>query len=70
MVPQIYQKSRSHLEILGIRKVTRSKLHIKDQKILSTTEQNLLAQDLHILANKVCNCKCGFYIQSLLLALR
>lgn len=49
-----HTKSRSHLEILGVKKVTCSKLHIKDPKILSITEQNLVTQDLHILANKVC----------------
>lgn len=38
---QIWQKSRSHLKILGVRSMTWSKLHTEDQQILDATTQNL-----------------------------
>jgi hypothetical protein len=42
--PQIFRKSRSHLEIPGVRRVTLSKFHTEDPQILGTTCQNLVIQ--------------------------
>jgi hypothetical protein len=42
---QIFQKSRSHLKILGARRVTWSKFRTEDPQILGATVQNLVARD-------------------------
>jgi hypothetical protein len=39
---QILQKSRSHLKILGARRVTCSKSHTADPQMLGATVQNLV----------------------------
>jgi len=39
---QILQKSRSHLKILGTRRVTCSKSHTEDPQTLGATVQNLV----------------------------
>jgi hypothetical protein len=44
-VQQISPKSRNDLKILCARRVTRSKFHTKDPKILVTTVQNIVTQD-------------------------
>jgi hypothetical protein len=46
---QIFQKFRSHLKILGARRVARSTVHTEDPQILRATAQNLVA-----LANGIC----------------
>jgi hypothetical protein len=40
---QIFQKSRSQLKILGIRRITSSKFHTEDPQILGATAQNVVA---------------------------
>lgn len=44
--PHIFQKSSCHFKILSTIRVTRSKLHTKDQQILGITVHNLVARDL------------------------
>ena len=39
----VFQKSRSHLKILGDRRVTRSKVRTVDTKVFVATVQNLVA---------------------------
>jgi len=41
MGAQIFQKSSSHIEILGTRRVTQSKFHNKDPQIFGATAQTL-----------------------------
>jgi hypothetical protein len=41
---QIFQKYRSHLQILGTRRVTWSKFHTEDWQILGAMVQNLVTQ--------------------------
>ena len=41
---QIFRKSRSHLKILGARRVIWSKLHREDPQILGATVQNVVAK--------------------------
>jgi hypothetical protein len=45
-VPQIFQKYRLNLKILGVRRVTRSKFHSKDRQILGATLQHLVAREI------------------------
>ena len=40
---QIFQKSSSHLKILGARKVAWSKFHTTDPQVLGANVQNLVA---------------------------
>jgi hypothetical protein len=42
--PQIFQNPRSHLKILGAKRVTRGKFHTEDPKILGATGKNSVAQ--------------------------
>jgi hypothetical protein len=44
--PQIFQRSRHYLKILGTERVTRSKFHSEDPQILGATLQNLVTWDL------------------------
>jgi len=44
--PLIFKKSRSHLNVLGTRRVTQSKFHTQDPKILGTTIKNLVALNI------------------------
>ena len=39
---KLFQKSRSHLKILGARRVTRSEFHTEDSQILGTIIQDLV----------------------------
>ena len=58
-VAQILQKFRSHLKIMGTRKVTWSKCHTESPQILGPTEQNLLHPSYQITAHcvhEVCVC--------------
>ena len=41
---RILQKSSSHLQLLGVTRVTWSKFHIEDPQILGATVQNLVAR--------------------------
>ena len=40
-----FQKSNSHLKILGVRRVKRSKFHTEDPQILGATVQNVVGGD-------------------------
>jgi hypothetical protein len=42
---QIFQKSKNHLKILGVRSRTRNKSNTKEPQILGTTVQNLVARN-------------------------
>jgi hypothetical protein len=42
--PQMFQKPRSRLKILGVKRMTRSKFHIEDPQILDDTVENIVAR--------------------------
>jgi hypothetical protein len=44
--PQIFQRYRHYLKILGTERLTRSKFHSEDPQILGATVQNLVTWDL------------------------
>jgi len=47
--PHVFQKSRSHLKILGARRVTCGKSHTKGPQILRATVQNLVSRVAQVL---------------------
>ena len=52
--PQISHQCRSHLKIVGTRKVTWSKYQIQDPETFGSTIHNLVTQDLYTPAVQIC----------------
>jgi hypothetical protein len=50
--PEVFQKSRNHIKILGIMRVIQNNLHVQDPKILEATVKYLGSRNLYTLLFK------------------